>query len=120
MTATRYEVSCLPVDHRERRHFTLTVEYRGRGLWAVSDGFEVLGKDGTWDHEPLSSSREEDWIAAHRFDLDTALEIAKKAAPHITINGFTVEKVLADIAAREAAERPGTTRNDPEQLGGGR
>ena len=101
---TRYEVTCLPPDHPEAHHFTVRVENRGRGLWAVTDGAHCLGKDGRWDYEPLPSNREDDWRASHRFDRDTALDLAKKAAPRMTVNGWTVERVLADIAAREAEE----------------
>lgn len=102
--ATRYEVSCLPQDDINTRHFTITVEYRGNGRWAVLDGPFALDAIGARDYEPRPSDREDDWLAAHRFDLDTALAIAKNAAPLIVVNGWTVEQSLADIAAREAAD----------------
>jgi hypothetical protein len=94
---TRYEVNCLPEEDINARLFALTVEYRGRELWAVRRGtfHDCLGVDGTWDHEPNPSNRDDDWLAAHRFDLDTALRLAKEAAPKVTVNGWTVQRALA-------------------------
>ncbi len=93
--ATRYEVSCLPPDNINAHHFSITVEWRGRDRWAVCRFKECLGTDGEWDYEPMSSSREDDWLATHRFGLDEALELAKTAAPLMTVNGLTVADVLA-------------------------
>jgi hypothetical protein len=92
---TRYEVSCLPPDDTNAYHFTLRVEYRGRDLWAVSNGWGCLGKDGEFDYESSPSNREDDWLEAHRFDLDTALKLAKDAAPKLAVNGYTVADALA-------------------------
>lgn len=44
-------------------------------------------------------SREDDWLAAHRFDLDTALKLAREAAPHVTVNGRTVADALTRAEA---------------------
>lgn len=101
--ATRYEVSCLPPDDINTRHFTITVEYRGHGRWAVLDGPFALDADGEPDYEPRSSICEDEWLSSHRFDLNTALELAKKTAPLMTVHGRTVDQALAIIAAREAA-----------------
>lgn len=89
VTATRYEVSLLPEGDDARRHFTITVEYRGDGRWAVCRYPECLGADGTWDWEPRPSERDEDWLDTHRFDLDTALRLAKEAAPTVIVNGHS-------------------------------
>lgn len=99
---TRYEVSCLPEGDINARGFTLTVEYRGRGLWAVLDGLWCLGTDGEWDYEMRPSEREDGWLATHRFDIETALRLAKEAAPDMTVNGHTVADALSRIAEREA------------------
>ncbi|MDX3637800.1 hypothetical protein PV728_48030 [Streptomyces europaeiscabiei] len=87
--ATRYEVSLFPEGAEPRRHFTITVEWRGSQSWAVLDGPYCLGKDGGWEYEPLPSNRDDEWLAAHRFDLDTAQQLAKQAAPHLVVNGRT-------------------------------
>jgi hypothetical protein len=95
VTITRYEVSCLPQDHIDRDAFAIVVEWRGLGRWAVLRRSSCLGADGKWEWEPQPSSREDDWLETHRFDLDTALRLAKEQAPLITVNGFTVEQALA-------------------------
>lgn len=92
---TRYEVSCLPQDNINAHHFTITVEWRGDDRWAVLHHGFCLGADGEWDDEPRPSSREDDWLETHRFDLDTALILAKREAPKLTINGLTAADVLA-------------------------
>ena len=51
---------------------------------------------------PSPSGREDDWLATHRFDLDTALNLAKEAAPKLTTNGFTVADALRFREARAA------------------
>ena len=99
--ATRYEVSCVPEDHETRRSLTVAVEYRGRGKWAVLDSPYCLSSAGEWDYELRPSEREDEWLAAHRFDLEAALELAKREAPLMQVNGWTVPRILADIAARE-------------------
>jgi hypothetical protein len=97
---TRYEVTCLPEGDDAAFHMTITVEYRGRGLWAVLRHGEALGASGEWDYEPLPSSRDDDWVATHRFDLDTALRLAREAAPHLTVNGYTVADLLGRAKGR--------------------
>ncbi|MEV8638953.1 hypothetical protein AB0395_45595 [Streptosporangium sp. NPDC051023] len=93
---TRYDVSCLPEDDINARHYTLTVEYRGRGLWAVMDGPYAYDANGVKDYEPSPSNREDAWLATHRFDMDTALAIAQQVAPNMTCNGHTVAEALAE------------------------
>ncbi|WP_086565312.1 hypothetical protein [Streptomyces africanus] len=99
--ATRYAVSYFPPDDHEGALFNLSVEYRGRGLWAVVRLRSCLGSDGTWSYESIPSEREDEWLAEHRFDLDTALKLAKEHAPKITVNGFTVADALAMRQNRE-------------------
>ena len=100
---TRYEVSCMPEGHEVAHSLTIAVEYRGRGKWAVLNAPFCLGSDGEWDYEMRPSEREDEWLATHRFDLDTALELAKREAPLMSVNGWTVERILADEAARLSA-----------------
>ena len=94
---TRYEVSVWPdeIECMDSDTWKLAVEYRGEGKWAVSRSRQCLGADGRWDWEPLPSSREDDWLAQHRFPLDAALDLARKHAPGVTINGMTALEVLA-------------------------
>lgn len=101
--ATRYVVSCFPPDSEEGGHFNLAVEYRGRGLWAVTRHKQCLGTDGEWSWESIPSEREDEWLDSHRFDLDTALKLAKEHAPLVTVNGFTVADALRMEERRRAA-----------------
>jgi hypothetical protein len=82
----------------------VTVEYRGNDLFAVCMPVrKCLGRDGTWDYEVRPSEREDDWLAAHRFPLDEALDLARQWAPRIKLNGMTAAEVLA-------RHQPGSTR----------
>lgn len=94
-TATTYTVSALPLDHPENGHFSITVEWRGEGRWAVCRFRQCLDANGEWDYESIPSEREDDWLDAHRFGLDTALRLAQQAAPTIRVNGYSVTDVLA-------------------------
>lgn len=91
-----YEFSCLPDTHPGRWHFTIRVERRGPGAWAVvrPSGF-VLSREGTWDFEPQPSSRTDEWIAANRFRYHEAFLLAEQWAPKLTVMGHTVEDALA-------------------------
>lgn len=115
---TEYTVCALPEDHIDAYLFSITVAYRAAGRWAVLRGQRCLGSDGTWDFEPIPSDRTDEWKALHRFDERTALKLARDAAPKVAVNGWTVDRVMA-----ETNEKPDrcTWRNpvtQPEQLTG--
>lgn len=94
--ATEYEINCLPDDDLDSHVFAIRVQYRGRGRYAVIRGGDMcLGADGTWDHGVKEYDRGDAWLNAHRFDLDTALRLAKEQAPLVTVNGHTVAQALA-------------------------
>lgn len=108
---TRYVVSCLPEGHDERFTYTVQVEYRCDDLWAVRCRSRFLGSDGTWSHgfawsegpdEPATEvemdsfdTEQAVWLAAHRFDHDTALRLAREQAPLLAYRGRTVADALA-------------------------
>lgn len=108
---TEYAVSCLPESHPDAHCWTIRVEYRGEGRWAVTDRHRYLSAAGNWSHgymwrdgskEPVTdeeyaecSAGMDAWTAEHRHDLDTALRLAREAAPLMTVNGWTVEAALA-------------------------
>lgn len=101
---TRYTVNCLFEDGIDSHVFEITVEYRGGGRWAVLRHGWCLTADGTWDYEMRPSERDDDWLATHRFDLDTALALAKEAAPKVTVNGITVTEALRRANAAGARQ----------------
>lgn len=96
---TVYTVTCLPEEVEDAAVWALTVEYRGRGLWAVKRHSHCLSRSGEWDYEMQPSSREDEWLAEHRFPLGEALDLAKAAAPHVVVNGMTPADLLAWHAA---------------------
>ncbi|MFJ9112983.1 hypothetical protein [Streptomyces sp. NPDC102283] len=89
VTATEYEVSILPEDDINRPVFTITVQYRGDGRWAVTRNGSCLGADGEWEFGIKEYDRGDVWLDDHRFCLDDALRLAREAAPHILCNGHT-------------------------------
>ncbi len=91
--ASRYTVSVLPADHDAARHFTITVEHRGRDRWAVCHLGRCLSAGGGWSDEPRPSDATDEWLDGHRFDLDTALRLAEQAAPGLVCNGRTAAEV---------------------------
>ncbi|MDX3283601.1 hypothetical protein, partial [Streptomyces scabiei] len=94
--ATEYSVSCVPEDCVDAFIFSIRVQYRGSGRYAVIRGGDMcLGADGTWDHGVKEYDRGQAWLDGHRFDLDIALRLAKEQAALVTVNGHTVTDVLA-------------------------
>lgn len=86
---TRYEVSVLPESDVNRLVYTINVEYRGGDCWAVVRHQRCMNAKGEWSWESVPSERGDEWLAEHRFDRATALELAKWAAPRIVVNGHT-------------------------------
>jgi hypothetical protein len=93
---TSYDVSVWPpgTECMDSDTWKLTVEYRGRGKWAVMRHRICLGSDGEWDWESIPSEREDEWLATHRFPLAEALDLARRHAPLVRINGMTAAEVL--------------------------
>jgi hypothetical protein len=91
---TQYLVSCLPEHYGVRRHFMLTVEYRGPDSWAVCSFGGVYSVDGQWTSEPSSSERSDNWKVRYRMPLAQALALAQRLAPALTCNGVTVAAAL--------------------------
>lgn len=92
--ATEYTVSCLPASDVNAYLFTLTVEERSEGRWAVCRNSSCYDREGRREHERIPSERRAEWLARFRFPLEEALEIAKRLAPTITVNGYTVSDAL--------------------------
>ena len=87
---TKYTVSCFPEGDSEASSWDVTVEERGPGRWAVCRwGNRVYGRRGQERFEPSPSNRSEAFKRAYRFDLDEALDIAKRIAPKIVVSGMT-------------------------------
>jgi hypothetical protein len=95
VTTRSYEVSIFPektlnATSTEARFWSLWVIRTRGGRWRVSnspDGRECLDSDGNWS-----------WDLPD-FRLPIALEIARKAAPNVRINGVTATELLAEYQA---------------------
>ncbi|MFC7344903.1 hypothetical protein [Saccharopolyspora griseoalba] len=98
---SQYEVSFVPESSPARRHYTLRVVHKGFDRWAVTDGSLTLGSDGEFVYETGDDRMDLGWLEAHRFDLDTALDLAKRHAALMEVNGRTVHDVLALQAEEE-------------------
>lgn len=92
-----YEVTIWPDDIEciDSDTWKLTVQYRGRGRWAVNRGPFCLNADGEMSIESISSDRSDEWLAEYRFSFDDALALARERAPFVTINGMEACEVLA-------------------------
>ena len=90
---TTYTVSILPDDNVNASHYRIEVVWRAPGSWAVLHGGWCLGVDGAWEYEMQPSSRTSDWLARHRFDFETALRMAREAAPDVECNTITARQV---------------------------
>lgn len=88
-----YLVCCLPEDHINYRVYAIRVEYRGQGLWAVERHTRYADAQGNWSFR----SSDDAWIQAHRFDLETALRIAKEQAALIFVGPHTVTDALNEV-----------------------
>lgn len=76
---TRARVTEITVSSALDPDFEVAVQWRGGDTYAVTRYRRCLGADGEWDFELQPSSREDDWLAAHRFSLDRAVELAGQA-----------------------------------------
>jgi hypothetical protein len=87
----RYEVSLLPEDDINYRYYALKVERRRDGSWVVTDGVCWMDAELVFHDRPYEE-------CLH--DLDTALQLAREAAPHVIVNGITAAQ-----ARRRTQER---------------
>jgi hypothetical protein len=114
---TEIEFSALPYDDIDYQHFTVTVAYRGRDLWAVVRHGSCLHKDGKkWDYEPMSSGRTDRWLKSHRFPLDAALKLAAKAVEKVTVNGMNPKQLLIWREMRHESAQPSEATPEPADV----
>lgn len=68
----------LPAD-QQGREIRICLRDPERDRWAISFVGQVMDRDGRWRHEPLPSSRSDEFKEATRFGLAEAIEIARAA-----------------------------------------
>lgn len=91
-----YLVTIWPEGHEctEVTLFSLLVQYRGNGQWAVEQGWTtgdrklVLGSDGRWHTDDPNNP-------LLRFPLEDALHLAGTHAEQVTLHGVTAAEALA-------------------------
>lgn len=89
--ATRYTVTCMPREAAPDAHvFAIHIDRKNDDTWAITDGHRYLDADGQWGHISYLHDR-------YRHTLDRALQLAKQAAPKVTVNGMTPADALARI-----------------------
>ena len=73
--------------------------------WAVVRNIYNLNDQGEWDFAGAEDHSVPKWLLRHRFTMERALELAKEAAPHVTVGGITAEQARRRILtrSREAA-----------------
>ncbi len=98
---TEYQFSCLPQDGSARCWggvFDVHVQWSGIGeLWAVRCNGRVYDVDGAEEYEPIPSERDDEFLARFRHDQETAMRVAARVAPTITVNGTTAEQAARDL-----------------------
>lgn len=110
---SRYIVTVLPGEYESYQDwylFVVTVQYRGRGKWAIYQGAyesnslpSALSSSGEWGYEGSQEREDDAWLAQHRFDLETALALAEHAAPTVGIYDHRHARYItaAEVAAKE-------------------
>lgn len=104
-----YQVTRFPRDHGGARHFSLWVQYRGAGKWAVMRYRDMAPRmtydlDGVEDYDggPFDPDSDDDayeknraWRERRRWDsAEAAIEFAKTLLPGLRCNGWTAEEVM--------------------------
>lgn len=80
---TKYTISILPPDDPWRRHYLLNIERRpGDNKWTILHGGYWANADGEWS-VPCSGEH----VPQHLFELDDALALARRIAPHVEGGG---------------------------------
>lgn len=86
ITATRWEVSCLPEDHVGYRRSIVTIDRRGPDSYAVAYGGFVHDAKGTPEIEPPASERSPEWLARFRHDYPAAAALASRIARVVAVS----------------------------------
>lgn len=67
-----YDVGAMPIINGRlvplNHNHSVTIEYRASNKWAICDGRRCLSKNGTFEFEPMPSSRDDEFLNRTRFD----------------------------------------------------
>lgn len=82
-----YRIALLPAGHPMREFAAVSVRLCDSGRWQVDRLGYLLDADGRWGD---GTRRSLEWRAAREFELETALRLARAAAPHVRVGDTTV------------------------------
>lgn len=122
VTIEKIVVSCVPGNF----NFSLFVEFRNRraGIdwYSVTNGWPLhthgartIDRNGKWADEHKPTSHSPSWRKARQFTLEEAIEIAKKYAPDVTVNGFTVPDGIREQARMDEINRKWEARRQTKK-----
>lgn len=89
--ASEYTIDPCPTHPVEPALFAVKIEWRGEDRWRVTHMSHVYGADGTFEYEGSNHREDENYMATHRFDLDTAVELARRIAPTVKVGRMTFQ-----------------------------
>jgi hypothetical protein len=89
-----YVVHAVPpeVPDDDRDLWTLHLQNRGDDRWSISWNRRTYGRSGTWTFPLQPPDPDDEFLAEYRFELDEALEIAKRLTPTLVVNGKTAQQ----------------------------
>src|SRR6476619_1751890 len=103
------QLTSCPRDSETARHFSLWVQYRGKGKWSISR-YQNMAPRSTYDHtgvedydggpfdpdtDDQATEKNRQWRERRRWDSpQSALAFAQTLLPTLTCNGWTVGQVL--------------------------
>lgn len=106
MWESRYTLTAATGDLESPDSYLFEIEIErasqmdGSVKWAVRWRGRCLHRSCRWDWEPIPSSRTDRWLKSHRFDFETAVRLAEKAAPLLVVNGYRPDGSLARRVSR--------------------
>lgn len=87
---SEFIVTSLADDDVNSKVWRLVVTWRGGDRWAVTHMGSCLRRDGSWDYEPMPSSRSKRYLVEHRFSREEAIRLAIEQYPKLIVNGLWV------------------------------
>ncbi|WP_329376169.1 hypothetical protein [Streptomyces sp. NBC_01483] len=88
---TSYRIALLPHGHPMRGFTAITVRLCDSGRWQVDRLGFLLDVQGRWEQ---AGKHPHEWRAEREFDLETAIRLARAAAPLVRVGDSTVGSLL--------------------------
>jgi hypothetical protein len=88
---TSYRIALLPHEHPMRGFAAITVRLCDSGRWQVDRLGFLLDVQGRWEQ---AGKHTREWREEREFDLETAIRLARAAAPLVLVGDSTVGALL--------------------------